>query len=73
LDRAASDDAVAREISAHNHLYELSGAGTIPKLLTDHSIINGEPASLQSLFEVLEQHTALTPAAAGADGPEAAK
>ena len=50
-----ADEAVTREIEADNRIYQLAGAGTIPKLLTERLIIAGEPASAEKLFEVLEK------------------
>jgi len=59
LDRALADDAITREIEADNRLYQLAGAGTIPKLLTERLIIAGQPASAEKLFEVLEKQVGL--------------
>jgi uncharacterized membrane protein/protein-disulfide isomerase len=61
LELALADEAVERELQADNRLYELAGAGTIPKLLSEGSIISGEPASAQQLFEVLEKQLGLVP------------
>jgi hypothetical protein len=64
LDRASAAEAVTREIEADNRIYQLAGAGTIPKLLTERLIIAGQPASAEKLFEVLEKHVGLQAASA---------
>jgi hypothetical protein len=61
LEHALTDEAIERELQVDNRLYQLAGAGTIPKLLSERSIISGEPASAQQLFEVLEKQLGLVP------------
>ncbi len=61
LERALADDAIERELQADNRLYQVAGAGTIPKLLSERAIISGEPESARQLFDVLEKQLGLLP------------
>ncbi len=61
LDRALADEAVSREIEADNRIYQLAGAGKIPKMLTERLVIAGEPASTEELCEMLEKRLGLQP------------
>ncbi|HTU25831.1 MAG TPA: vitamin K epoxide reductase family protein [Pirellulales bacterium] len=61
LDRTLADRAITRQLDADNHLYQLAGEGTLPKLISERLIIAGEPASAAALFEVLEKQLELEP------------
>jgi protein-disulfide isomerase len=65
LDRALADEAITRQIEADNRIYQLAGAGTIPKLLTDRLMIAGQPSSAAKLFDVLDKQVGLEPVDAG--------